>query len=225
MGEPENKSKGRWVDVSIPVRTGMVVCPTDPSVAVVRQMDMARGDRVNLSHVSMGSHAGTHVDAPLHCLPDGIPVDRIPLDRLAGTARVIHAAADAQSIGIEAVDGAAVEAGEIVLFRTRNSALWRIDRFVEDYVYLSGAAARRLVEIGVRAVGVDYLSVDAYGLGMEAHLALLSASVPVIEGLDLSPVDAGLYECVCLPLLLEGAEGAPARVIVRAIEGAARRAG
>jgi len=116
------------------------------------------------------------------------------------------------------VDGAAVEAGQIVLFKTRNSALWRLDRFVEEYVYLSGAAARRLVEIGVSAVGVDYLSVDAYGSGMEAHLALLGASVPVIEGLDLSAVDAGLYECVCLPLLLEGAEGAPARVIVRAIE-------
>jgi arylformamidase len=216
MNKPEMKSKGTWVDISVPVRTGMVVYPTDSPVAVVREMDMARGERVNLSRVSMGSHAGTHVDAPLHCLPDGIPVDRIPLDRLTGTARVVHVA-DGQSIGPEAVEGAAVEAGQMVLFKTRNSALWRIDRFVEDYVYLSGAAARRLLQKGVAAVGIDYLSIDRYGGGLDAHTILLGASVPVIEGLDLSAVEAGLYECICLPLLLQGAEGAPARVIVRAI--------
>ncbi len=216
MNEPEIKSKGGWVDISVPLRTGMVVYPTDSPVAIVRVTDMAKGDRVNLSHVSMGSHAGTHVDAPLHCLPDGIPVDRIPLDRLTGTARVVYVV-DGQSIGPDVVDGAGLEPGQIVLFKTRNSALWRIDRFAEDYVYLSGVAARRLVEKGVAAVGIDYLSIDRYGGGLDAHTILLRASVPIIEGLDLSAVDAGLYECVCLPLRLEGAEGAPARVIVRAI--------
>ncbi len=209
------KSNGRWIDVSMPVRTGMVIYPSDSPVTVERTSDVAKGDRVTLSRVSMGVHAGTHVDAPLHFLQDGVSIDRVPLERLAGTARVVHVR-EGQSIGLDAVEGADIQAGQMAFFKTRNSALLRLDRFAEDYVYLSAAAARRLVEIGVAAVGIDYLSIDGYRHGTDAHMTLLTASVPVIEGLDLSDVGAGLYDCVCLPLRLEGAEAAPARVIVRA---------
>ena len=86
------KSNGRWIDVSMPVRTGMVIYPSDSPVTVERTSDVAKGDRVTLSRVSMGVHAGTHVDAPLHFLQDGVSIDRVPLERLAGTARVVHRA-------------------------------------------------------------------------------------------------------------------------------------
>ena len=126
---------------------------------------------------------------------------------------------DAASITRPEVEAHLVEGCGIVLFKTRNSALWRQVGFYASYVSLSAGAAEYLVKKGVSAVGIDYLSIDAFGQDeLKAHATLLCASIPVIEGLDLSHVGAGLYECICLPLRVEGGEAAPARVIVRPLQ-------
>jgi len=207
-----------WIDISVPLKTGMVVYPGDAPVLIDRPCDVARGDRVTLSRVSMGLHAGTHVDAPLHLFEKGLPVDRVPLAALIGTAQVIDIM-DEASITRPEVEAHLTEGCGIVLFTTRNSALWRQAGFFASYVSLSAEAAEYLVKKGVSAVGIDYLSIDGFGQDeLRAHAMLLGAVIPVIEELDLSDVGAGLYECICLPLRVEGGEAAPARVIVRPLE-------
>jgi arylformamidase len=191
----------------------MLVYPDDPPVVLEWEARIERGDEVSLSRISMGLHAGTHVDAPLHLYADGAPIDKVPLDCLVGLAQVI-VVGNEKSIGASDVEGRLTEQAGIVLFKTRNSALWASGRFSPGHVFLSSSAARYLMNAGVRAVGIDYLSVDGPG-DLSAHAVLLGAGIPVIEGLDLSAVGEGLYECICLPLSMEGREAAPARVIVR----------
>ena len=209
------KADEGWIDISVPLKKGMVVYPGDPPVRIVRASDTARGDPVTVSHISMGLHAGTHIDAPLHLFEGGLSIDRLPLRLFVGRARVI-AVGDAPSIEAGELRGHPILSNEMVLFKTRNSALGRLDRFYPEHVYLAPSAAAYLVEAGVRAVGIDYLSIDAFGQhGLEAHSLLLRSSIPIIEGLDLSPVGPGLYECICLPLRIEDGEAAPARAMVR----------
>ena len=207
-----------WIDISVPLKTGMVVYPGDSPVSIERTSDMAKGDRVTLSRVSMGLHAGTHVDAPLHFFEKGLPIDRVPLEALMGTAQVIDIGGE-ESITRARVEADLIEGCGIVLFKTRNSALWRQAGFCAGYVSLSYDAAEFLVKMRVSAVGIDYLSIDGFGQdGLWAHPVVLGASIPVIEGLDLSDVGAGVYECICLPMRVEGGEAAPARVIVRPVQ-------
>jgi len=189
----------RIVDVSVPVRPGMIVYPGDPEVRLERVCSN-EGDGFNLSRLDLGVHSGTHVDAPLHFLADGAAVETLPLDVLVGPCVVV-----------DGLDAAAVPRGaERVLFKTQNGRLWERDEFTEDFAELDGEAARALVAAGVRLVGIDYLSIG----DEEAHRILLGAGVIAVEGLDLREVEPGEYRLVCAPLKLEGAEGAPARVLL-----------
>jgi len=140
----------------------------------------------------------------------------MPLDATLGTARVISIE-HPHAILPDELEGHHLQPGERVLFRTRNSEhCWTTDQFVEDFVYISAAAARFLVDRQVRTVGVDYLSVGGYVFdGVETHQILLGAGLWVIEGLNLAAVEAGVYELICLPLRIAGADGAPARAILR----------
>ena len=188
------------IDVSVPVRPGMVTYPGDPEVRLERVSSIADGALANLSRLDLGVHSGTHIDAPLHFVDGGASVEALPLDVLVGPCVVV-----------DGLDAAAVPRGaERVLFKTPNGRLWERGEFSEDFVALDGEAARALVELGVRLVGIDYLSIG----DEEAHRALLGAGVVAIEGLDLREVDPGEYRLVCAPLKLEGAEGAPARVLL-----------
>jgi arylformamidase len=190
----------RIIDVSVPVRPGMIVYPGDPEVRLERVSSIAAGDAANLSRLDLGVHSGTHVDAPLHFVEGAPSVETLPLDVLVGPCVVV-----------DGVDVTAVPAGaERVLFKTANSELWARDEFSEEHVKLDGEAARALVERRVRLVGIDYLSIG----DEEAHHVLLRAGVVVIEGLDLRAAEPGDYRLVCAPLKLVGAEGAPARVLL-----------
>jgi len=107
-----------------------------------------------------------------------------------------------------------------VLFKTRNSRFWKEKEFRADYTGLEPEAAIWLAERGVRTVGIDYLSLAVIDAPVETHVPLLSAGICVIEGLDLSGVGPGLYDLICLPLRLDGLDGAPARVVLRKSQGA-----
>ena len=208
--------EGGWVDVSIPLRSGMVHWPDNPPVRIERMLDIERGDVANVSTISLGSHTGTHMDAPIHFVRGGEGMDRMPLDATMGLARVIEIK-DPASIKPDELYPHGIGRGERVLFKTRNSSLaWWTQDFIEDFVYVSRQAARYLAERGVRTVGVDYLSVGGFFVdGVETHQALLGAGIWVIEGLDLSRVEPGEHELICLPLKVEGGDGAPARALLR----------
>jgi arylformamidase len=205
-----------WIDLSVPVRNGMVHWPGDPAYKINRTRDYSKGDTLALSHIDLGVHTGTHMDAPLHFVPGGLTIDKIPLDATVGEARVIEIH-DTESVKPAELEPANIRPGERILLKTRNSAgAWNSDEFDKDFVYISKEAAALLARLAIRSVGVDYLSVGGfYKDGAETHQALLGAGIWIIEGLNLSPLQAGRYDLVCLPLKLIDAEGAPARAIAR----------
>jgi arylformamidase len=207
-----------WIDVSVTVRHGMPHWPGNPPIVMQRAMELTRGHACNLSHLAMGVHTGTHMDAPVHFIHQAAGVDQMPLTATMGLARVIEIT-DPREITAEELREHRLQAGERVLFRTSNSPrCWQADRFVEDFVYISEPAAEYLAEMRVRTVGVDYLSVGGYHAdGAKIHRILLTAGIWIIEGLDLSAVRAGRYDMICLPVKLHGSDGAPARAILRPI--------
>ena len=207
-----------WIDVSVSLRSGMVHWPDNPPVRIGRTLSIERGDAANVSEISMGAHTGTHMDGPIHFVQDGKGLDEMPLTATIGRARVIEIS-DPESIKPNELHPHRLQRGERILFKTQNSARrWSAEDFIEDFVYVSQEAARYLAESGIRTVGVDYLSVGGFRKdGEETHRALLEAGIWVIEGLDLSEVEASEYKLICLPVKIERSDGAPARAILRAI--------
>lgn len=208
-----------WIDVSVPIRTGMVNWPGDPPARIAQALDMEKGDPCTVSLIDMGAHTGTHMDAPAHFVRGGPGIDTLPLDTAIGSARVI-AIRDPESIKPEELRRHRLRRGERILFKTRNSDhCWDTDSFVEDFVYISAAAARYLAERQVRLVGIDYLSVGGFRAdGVETHQALLGAGIWIIEGLNLKRVQPGRVQLVCLPLKIAGADGAPCRALIRPLK-------
>jgi arylformamidase len=209
-----------WIDVSVPVRSGMVHWPDDGPVRFEAISRIAKGAEANVTRLDMSAHTGTHMDAPLHFFDDDPGMEAFPLDIGMGSARVISIEGK-EPIDRGPLEDLDIESGERILFRTVNSerAWWERD-FDRDFVYVSYEAAELLGEVGVALVGVDYLSVGGPGdEGGEVHRALLGAGAWVVEGLDLSAVEPGRYDLICLPIKLVGSDGAPARVLVRPAEG------
>ena len=204
-------------DVTLSVHPDMVVWSGNAGVQLLPVMRMADGDDHNLSKLALGVHTGTHVDAPFHFVADGATAEQLPLGVLVGSAVVVHLP------DLTALTAPDLEILDLppktrrVLFKTRNSTLWARGEtaFQTDFVALTPNAAHWVVERGIRLVGVDYLSVEGYhSPGHPVHKTLLGGGVVVIEGLNLSEVEPGIYDLYCLPLKLVGADGAPARVIL-----------
>jgi arylformamidase len=203
-------------DISLPITQGLPIWPGDPPVHIRQVSHLDRGDPMTLTRLEMGAHTGTHVDAPAHFVVGGRTVDALDLRMLIGLALVVHVP-DADALSAKLLDGLAISPGtQRLLFRTRNSDYWAQGRteFWKDFVAVTEDGARWLVDRGVRLVGIDYLSVSPYRDPIPPHLVLLQSGVIVLEGLNLSSVAPGSYHMICLPLLLQGAEGAPARAIL-----------
>ena len=209
--------KNRWIDISVPIQDGMVHWPGDPAVRIKKVLDMERGDACNVSKLSMGSHTGTHMDAPFHFFRKGSGLDRMPLDATLGPARVIEIRG-VESINPMDLKPYRIHVGERILLKTQNSnRVWSQGAFVKDFVYLATESARYLAKRRVKMVGIDYLSVGGYREqnGLEVHRTLLRAGIWIIEGLDLKDVRPGKCELICLPLKIVRSDGAPARAILK----------
>lgn len=214
MAAPQGGVPLRFIDVSMTLGRRLPVYPGDLPFGRTEVRSIAGGDDLNLSEIRMGAHSGTHVDAPYHFLSDGKAVDELSVDAFCGPARVLDMRHVEVAIGWEDIDALPPKPGEIALFRTRNSE--HLEKsFRRDFVYLSEDGAARLLEARVKAVGIDYLSIEGYGVqGFPVHHRLLSRGVGIIEGLDLSQVEPGGYWLFCLPLKVQGGDGAPARAIL-----------
>lgn len=202
------------VDITQPLFTGMVVYPGDSEVTVRKLFRIEAGDPYNLTIMTMGAHAGTHLDAPNHFLERGAEIQDIPLNALIGRARVLDCR-DIEKIGEPELEQRGIGAGERILFKTANSKSRQKERFSGDYVYLTADGADFLLKKKVALVGIDCLSIEEYGAPeARAHLTLLGAGIPILEGLDLSGAEEGGYFMAALPLKLKGAEGAPVRAVL-----------
>jgi len=191
----------------------------EPGFTTTPARRIAKGDSANVSVISLGDHTGTHVDPPIHFIEGGRTVDELPLDALLGPC-VVLGYDGTGNVTDEWLDHARVPASATrILFKTRNSELWRdpTHRYTRDIVAVAASAARWCVARGVRLVGVDYLTIEPQGpekAGYPTHMTLLGAGVVIVEGLDLRDVAPGAYELVCAPLRIADGDGAPARVFL-----------
>jgi len=202
-------------DISVSIYSGMPFYPGDPGAEIKPSQMISQGDVSNLSELRLGSHTGTHIDAPRHFVDSMQPVDELPLDTLVGPARVVDLTDAKSLISREELAELGLESVSRLLIRTTNSELWSGAEFSRDYVSLAPDAAAYLVELGIKLVGIDYLSIEQFrSEGYLVHHTLLGAGVVVLEGIDLSGVSAGEYQLVALPLKIQGGDGAPARAIL-----------
>jgi len=205
-------------DVSLPITSGLPTWPSDPKIIIDRFSKIEAGAEANVTQISMCVHVGTHVDAPFHYIDENAAtVDRLPLTQLTGRAYVLRIPDEANVINADVLKRADIPPRtRRLLFKTRNSALWARPEtsFQTDFVAIDADGAQYLAELGIKLVGVDYLSVAPYHEQAQTHRILLQAGIVIVEGLDLSEVSPGRYAMYCLPLKIAGADGAPARVIL-----------
>lgn len=202
-------------DISLPIVSGGLVYPGNPEISITPQQEISKGAGANVSALAFGSHTATHVDAPKHFFNEGVGVDGLSLNVLMGPAVLIAIDANAMSVGEEDLRRHELSGHTRVLIKTRNSSFIRERDFHRDYTYLAPDGAEYLVSLGVRLVGVDYLSVEQFHSGHHrTHRALLERDIVIVEGLDLSVPAAGPYELCVLPLLIPGLDGAPSRAVL-----------
>ena len=212
-------------DISMRLHPGMLGWPSGGSPEQSWEERLDRGQVSNASSWRLSSHAGTHVDAPAHFIQGGALLSEVPLDLFVGPCTVVEVADEFERIHCGVVESLALARPDArgakpdlarLIFKTSNSRR-RIGRnaFDPSFVAFMPDAAKALVGLGVRLLGIDYLSVDLFGNdSYPAHRALLGAGVAILECLDLRAVAPGRYQLACLPLRLEGSEAAPARAIL-----------
>ena len=208
------------VDLTHELTNGMPIYPGDPSPSFESAATLAKNG-VNLMRLVMGSHTGTHTDAPKHFIQGGIGVDEIPLSKLIGEAVVIDLSNLPVGSGITESDlkqklEGKVKPDDIVLCYTGSSDHWGEPSVNSNYTYLTKEAAEYLVSKRVRAVGIDFLSVEKFKAPEPvAHKTLLASGVFIIESLSsaLKQFTGARILLINLPIKLEGGDGAPTRSI------------
>ncbi|NPV77914.1 MAG: cyclase family protein [Anaerolineae bacterium] len=207
----------RIYDITLTVTPDIPVWPGDPTVLLERFSKIEGGADANISRITMGVHTGTHLDAPYHFIQGGRGVDELPLAVLMGPTTVLRIPDSVDLITQDVLEAASIPDGVTrLLFRTRNSKYWmrKVPTFHKNFVAISPDGAEALVKMGVRLVGVDYLSVAPYRDPVLTHRILLGAGVIALEGLNLSEVPPGDYELTALPIKLGGCDGAPVRAVL-----------
>lgn len=201
-------------DISVSLSGDIPVYPGDPPVIIEPAMLMERGDSSNVSRLSMSTHSGTHIDAPRHFISHGVSVDHLSLSLLSGRALVAEVGGT-KKIGRKELERLPVKGEDRLLLKTENSLLWGHPGFTEEYASLTEDGADYLAGIGIKLVGIDYLSIEVFNGDGAVHRKLLEHGVVILEGLNLDGVPRGIYELICLPLKIRSGDGAPARAILR----------
>lgn len=210
------KPKSSWIDISSGICAATPVWPGDPSPIITAVATHAAGDGYQLSEAFFGLHTGTHIDAPLHFIPDGKGIDELDLNKLIGAVRVLDAT------GCELIDAVwllekDIQPGERLLFKTFTVTGKRVIDYTDHFTALDGTGARFLAEKKIHLAGIDGLSIAINQQLQEVHICLLKEEIVILENLNLNAISEGHYEMICLPVKIEGAEAAPARVLVRQV--------
>jgi arylformamidase len=204
----------RMIDVTRPINTNMTVWPGDESILIEHTSSISEGKAVNVSRVHMGVHAGTHVDAPLHFIDDGKSVDELDPSLFTGWVQVVDVR-EAKMIQPEHISQVPFHKIDAVFFKTSYSDKTLNEAFETNYTGLSLDAAQMLLERGIRVIGTDALSIESfYEENFRVHKALLGNEVFIVEGLSLKHISPSRYRYICLPLLIKGSDGSPARVFL-----------
>ena len=203
-------------DITLTISPDLPVWPGDPPVKIERVAKIEEGANSNLSRMSIGVHTGTHVDSPLHFLTGGNGVESLPLNILIGRAYVLNLPdADIITASVLKQSSIPTETNRLIIKARNSQYLEQKDPvFRTGFVGISADGAEFLVGLGIKLIGIDYLSVAPYKQSRPTHEILLKSDVVIVEGLDLSNITQGQYTLYCLPLKIAGCDGAPARAIL-----------
>ncbi|MBU1075699.1 MAG: cyclase family protein [Spirochaetes bacterium] len=206
------------IDLSIDLSADMVSWPGDPLFRTGQEYSIRNGDKANVLAIQSGSHSGTHIDAPYHCLSNGRTIDKINMTDLIGPCLVLQV----RGLSITKKDLEGIRKGQYkrAIFKTENTKkrlLWK-KKFDPDYVFLSLEAAKECISKGIKVIGIDYLSIEKYKSDGKVHDHLLKNGVIIIEGLDLRRVREKEYFLMAMPLKIRKGDGAPSRVVLADIK-------
>lgn len=191
----------RFIDISREISAGMEKYPSDPAVKVAQFKSLKQGDSCNLAGLTLGSHSGTHVDAPRHIFNQGKSVDKIRPEYFFCDVYVSAIGKFFQDLALKRISLRGI-AG--VLFKAQ-----------KNRAFLTVAQAVALAAIGLKIVGIEGLSIEGPGdKAHPVHRLLLGKDIQIIEGLELGKVKTGRYKLICLPLKIKNGDGAPARAIL-----------
>lgn len=200
------------IDITRTISADMEIYPGDAAPEIRAISSIVDGDTFNVSHILLGTHTGTHVDPPAHLISGGAAIDKVPLEKMVGHARLIDLSD--KDCPIEPEDIGILFKNEIILLKGHGSG-----------VRLSTAAAQYLMESGICTAGTDSLSIADPDNEYEVHQILLAAGILIIEGLDLNKIGPGEYFFICLPIKIAEGDGGPARAVLIKKENIKKRKG
>lgn len=195
------------IDLSQKMERDMSYFPGTKEV-MVEQVSQIKEDGFRLTDFHSTVHSGTHCDSSGHYLEDGLLIDEMPLDYYVGEALIVDVSVDGgRELGADVLDGVEVEKGDILILRSGFSKYWKTDKYVEDYPYLSKELAEKIVELGVKSLGIDFLSPDAVDKD-HVHKVLLGSEIPIVENLaNLDEIKVDRFFFSAAPINIKGAEG------------------
>ena len=217
----------RIVDLSYPIKPHFRW-----KVATELRGSHARGDLFQATVLTIHCHAFTHVDAPVHFLPEGRHMAEMPVDQWMGESAVVdltHLGDNGEVTGGDLTQRAQhVRAGDIVLLRTDwpKRVSVETERFWKDAPYTGRSACDWLIQREAKAVGYDYpadYSVRTMIFEPQkrlrpedntTHHAFFPVGITVVEYLtNLDQIGAPRCRFIALPLPVEGADGSPVRAV------------
>ena len=211
----------KYIDVSFPYRKDMAIYPANPEFIIERVQDIGKGDRANISLISMGSHTGTHIAVPSHFVKGGKTIDQLTLDEMNGVAKLFDLRGYGE-ITKELLEKHDINQGDIIMLKTDNSKMFHCDTVLNDYVTLDYKAAEYLVKKNIKMVCIDYMTIERPKQkriqGISIHNILLSQEILIAETLKLDRVEEGEYQLFCFPLNVVGADGVPVRIVLGKVE-------
>lgn len=200
------------IDLTHKFASKMPVFPGDP-VSELSQTAFMDKDSYNDHRLTTQMHVGTHIDAPLHMIPNGKRIDELSLESFIGNGVLINAEG-LREIGLEVLGGVQINPGDVVLFQTNFSKKYGSREYFSHSPFLTINLAKKLIEKKVKLVGLDFAGPDI-DPSWPVHKILLGAEIPIIENLtNLENLVNKDFEIIALPMNLKS-DGSPARVVAR----------
>ena len=205
----------RYMDISIPLDENTLVFPGDPKPRI----NFSGSEGWTVGEYHGGLHAGTHLDAPRHCISDGKRLHEMELSSFVGPCFVADLQFLDRNVRAEDLQALAIpESARRLLIGTRNSGreYWR-EAWDDNAIGIGPDAAAWCVARRLRLIGIDYLSPEPAGQS-QVHRKLLENEIAILEGLRLGHVSGGEYELIAAPVNLIGTDGAWCRALLRRLE-------